>query len=376
MTDTGTETLFAERSTTVDIMVPGACAPFTDSAARAACVVYDTDVSFTERSTAVDIMVSGACAPFTEISESATTTTYRLKKRLYEGRTAAGVQVLIADSDEYGRLLFLDGELQSASADEHLYHEALVHPAMETNAEVPDISVLVIGGGEGATVREVARWPNVAHIDWVDYDEELVALCQEHLQWGQPLHLFKSIRFLGMDIKVAFPSLDLYDVIIVDLPDPDGEDAYLYTARFWADLRAHLKPRGTVVSHCGPVRPWASIGDGYQRLRGVDLPGGRFYHQVIPSFQGEWGFIMWSSAEAGSAEDCSRIPDGVRVATCNQLNRWADLEDYWSDAISRAPVEPTPDLPPSSIPSSASAFAASEFLYGYIGKWLWPNSRY
>lgn len=272
---------------------------------------------------------------FSEQSEAPTRTAYRLKNRIFEGRTAAGVDVLIADTETYGRMLFLDGELQSASADEHLYHEALVHPVMATCTD-GDLMVLVIGGGEGATVREVERWPNVRHIDWVDYDAELVAICNKELGWRTKA--VAATAFHGKDIREAFPELGTYDVIIVDLPDPDGEHPYIYTSQFWADLKSHLNPDGKVVSHCGPVHPWGSIGEGYQRLRGVDLEGGRFYHQNVPSFQGEWGFIMWSSQSGrGSAYE----PTGARVATPDQLIRWSSLEGYWQTVIDAQPLKST-----------------------------------
>lgn len=269
---------------------------------------------------------------YTEISESPTITTYRLTRRVYEGRTAKGVDVLIADSEEYGRLLFLDGELQSASADEHIYHEALVHPVMSASLAggavgAEGASVLVVGGGEGATVREVARWPHVRRIDWVDYDEELVALCRQHLRWAPYAQEGQGVRFFGMDIGEALPLLrDAYDVIILDLPDPDGNTDYLYSPQFWQDMQDHLAPGGRIVSHCGPVHPWGTVGEGYQRMPA----GGTFYHQVIPSFQGDWGFLIWG---APVPQERIFVPLDLRVATSDQIRRWLTLEKYWGAAI-------------------------------------------
>jgi len=272
---------------------------------------------------------------YTEISESPTITTYRLTQRIYDGRTAKGVNVLIADSEEYGRMLFLDGELQSAAADEHIYHETLVHPVMAASLAggeqgAAGVSVLVVGGGEGATVREVARWPHVRRIDWVDYDEELVALCQQHLRWAPHARAAQHVRFMGMDIGEALPLLGEYDVIILDLPDPDGETGYLYSPLFWQDMQNHLRPDGRIVTHCGPVRPWGGVGDGYQRLLQDGPAGAVFYHQVIPSFQGEWGFLMWGAPIAAPRVF---VPLDLRVATAEQIRRWGTLEKYWQEAI-------------------------------------------
>ncbi|HHH9504059.1 TPA: hypothetical protein ACP32P_004930 [Pseudomonas aeruginosa] len=108
---------------------------------------------------------------------------YRLRRVLYQGRTR-WQNVLIADTYNYDRVLMLDGAIQSAESDESLYHELLVQPAMLAHDEPRD--VLIIGGGEGATLREVLSHASVRRAVMVDLDRELVELCREHLfQWHQ-----------------------------------------------------------------------------------------------------------------------------------------------------------------------------------------------
>lgn len=278
-----------------------------------------------------------------EVSESDARTAYGVTRRVYEGRTTVGTEVLIADSPTYGRMLFLDGELQSATADEHLYHEALIHPAMTavvTDARRSDSSpldVLVIGGGEGATVREVLRWPQVGHVTWVDWDADLVSLCREHLRWAPNVYDDSRVRFHAADIRMAWPWMREYDLIVLDLPDPDGETEYLYSDVFWDDVFRHLRTGGRVVTHCGPVRPFGSVGEGFQRIVAA-LPEERafhFYHTLIPSFQGEWGFMMWGDwAKYGSAR--SAIPAGLRVVDAEQLSQWRWLTRVWAAAVAVA----------------------------------------
>ncbi len=277
---------------------------------------------------------------FTEQSESDAVTTYRLLGRVYEGRTAAGVDTLIADSTEYGRMLFLDGELQSASADEVIYHESLVHPVM-AGVEMggAPIRVLVVGGGEGATVREVLKWPNVA-VDWVDYDQDLVNLCREHLRWAPTVYNHDHVRYIPGDIQVVLRILGSYHVIILDLPDPDGDTGYLYSDEFWSDMREHLRKGGRLVTHCGPVRPFRGVGAGFQRV-GAALGGGMsgFYNVGIPSFQGDWGF--WMITKDGSdpfgflynRTEPLRLPQGLQVVDRLQLKAWANPSKRWMLAI-------------------------------------------
>jgi spermidine synthase len=264
---------------------------------------------------------------FTEVSESDAMTTYRLSAPVWGGKTTAGVDMLIADSPTYGRMLFLDGELQSAEVDEHIYHESLVHPAMSCVGY--GARVLVVGGGEGATVREVLRW-NPSVVDWVDYDKDLVDACRIHLRWAPGAYTASSVRYIAADIRDVLGDMSTYDVIILDLPDPDGDTGYLYSAEFWRDMRAHVSAGGVIVSHCGPVRPFGDIGGGYQRLRTSDA---RFYRIGMPSFQGDWGFLVWRMDGKLPTFSAEALPNGLRVIDEIQLREFMELPCVWTDAL-------------------------------------------
>lgn len=265
----------------------------------------------------------------TEISESDANTSYPIRRRIWSGRTVACESVVIAESPTYGYMLFLDGELQSAEADERIYHESLVHPIM---AGLPEgARVLVVGGGEGATVREVLKW-KPSHVDWVDIDPELVALCAEHLDWAPDVLGDSRVTYRPKDIREFLGSAGLYDAIILDLPDPDGDTGYLYSAHFWITLNGHLSSGGRLVTHVGPVRPFRGGGEGLQRVASSDLfkPEG-FYSICIPSFQGSWGFWLYvkSPTEApfdfiGSFRDV-----GPLVADAGQMRAWALPSPIW-----------------------------------------------
>jgi spermidine synthase len=270
-----------------------------------------------------------------EVSESDARTAYGVSRRVFEGRTTVGTDVLVADSPAYGRMLFLDGELQSASADEHLYHEALIHPAMAgavAGKRTGSLDVLVVGGGEGATVREVLRWAQVGRVTWVDWDADLVDVCREHLGWAPGVYAHPRVEFHSTDIRMAWPWMRDYDVIVLDLPDPDGETEYLYTDMFWQDVFSHLRPGGRIVTHCGPVRPFGSVGEGFQRIVAAAPPGWQFYHTLIPSFQGEWGFMLWG----GWPTPAAHVPWGLRVVDAPQLEEWGKLAKVWESAVTES----------------------------------------
>ncbi len=173
---------------------------------------------------------------------------YRLRRVLYQGRTR-WQNVLIADTYNYDRVLMLDGAIQSAESDESLYHELLVQPAMLAHDEPRD--VLIIGGGEGATLREVLSHASVRRAVMVDLDRELVELCREHLfQWHQGAFDDPRCELLAEDGR-AYLERDpsLYDVVIIDVVDmlDNGPAQALYTRQFYELLHSRLRP-GRVVA--------------------------------------------------------------------------------------------------------------------------------
>jgi spermidine synthase len=251
-------------------------------------------------------------------------TRYQINKCLVSEHTGFSHTVIV-NSPDYGQMLFLDGELQSTSYDEAIYHETLVHPIMNAYSSVPDKSVLVIGGAEGATVREVLKWPSVK-ITWVDIDDKLVQLCKEHLKYcDDSLYEHPNVLRITDDIMNYFDGLTIqtFDVIIIDLPDPDPEmKTPLYGSDFWVKLNRALKPGGGIVTHTGPVEP------GYGRQVGLkmiqdEMCYGYPYHTFIPSFQSEWGF--WLSCKPKEAN----LPNNCVVMNSDYQNTIFHWDKHW-----------------------------------------------
>lgn len=242
-------------------------------------------------------------------------TMYKIDSCHWAGSSPYCDEIVIAKSPIYGNVLFLDRELQSAQSDEALYHEHLVQPVMNATADVGEKRVLIVGGGEGATAREVLKWSpeSVAEVTWVDIDGGLVELCRRHLGWaGDDVYNDPRLTYLPDDIRHFFSTdTTQYDVIILDLPDPDcdelkkrDEDEYgnylLYGHQFMSQVRNHLRGPRAVVSHCGPIRPGELDGIHWMMSAG-GFGNGFAYHTVIPSFQGAWGFWMSVAPQAFGA---------------------------------------------------------------------------
>jgi spermidine synthase len=244
-----------------------------------------------------ELMLSLTNGVFAETACSSDTTSIYPLRECYWAGTTPTCQVVIAESPVYGKVLFLDKEIQSSEFDEAIYHEHLVHPIMAATSHIPNRRVLIVGGGEGATCREVLKW-DVSRVDWVDIDGPLVDLCRRHLSWADDaVYNDPRVTYYPQDIRVFLANTDAhYDVIILDLPDPDVDalqmdDSLLYGRQFWTSV---CDKGDAIVSHVGPVSPSRRPGlDWITKLsNATGHTTGHAYHTYIPSFQGEWGFWM------------------------------------------------------------------------------------
>ena len=202
---------------------------------------------------------------------------------------------LIADTFSFGRCLVLDGEMQSAQLDEYIYHEALVHPALCTH---PDPKIIAImGGGEGATAREILRHKTVKKAYMVDIDGEVVDFCKKHMKpWHQGNMDDPRLEVIIGDAKKFIEETPFkFDVIISDLPTPDGGGpAYkLYTGGFYETLKKRLNPGGILVLQAGSGSLIQL--DFHLKLYGTlkkVFPLIRSYSAHIPSFDVPWAFLL------------------------------------------------------------------------------------
>nr|WP_245534155.1 methyltransferase domain-containing protein [Thermofilum pendens] len=172
---------------------------------------------------------------------------YALEKSPYQ-------EVVLAELEGFGRALLLDKFIQSTEKDEYMYHELLVHPAMAAHP-APE-RVLVLGGGEGATLREVLKHGTVKKAVMVDIDPVVVEFSKKRL--GH-MHLgsFDDPRVEvviadGKDYVRQAPS-GYFDVVIMDLTDPYASEIAkpLYSPEAFAEVKRILKPDGVVATQAG-----------------------------------------------------------------------------------------------------------------------------
>ncbi len=190
--------------------------------------------------------------------------------------------------------LYLDGHEQFSSYDEYRYHECLVHPAMVGAAARRD--VLVLGGGDGLAVREVLKYPDVQQVTLVDIDPAVTTLAREYpllvdLNKGS-LH-DPRVTVIHEDAgSFVNASSHLWDVIIVDLPDPRNPSVErLYTVEFYRSCKKRLSKGGVLVTQAtsplfSPYAFWSVVKT--MREAGFETVP---LHAHVPTF-GEWGWVV------------------------------------------------------------------------------------
>lgn len=219
---------------------------------------------------------------------------YAIKKYLFSGETSFQ-KVDIVDTFTYGRLLILDGKTQSAEFDEHIYHEALVHPAAVIHADPRQI--LVMGGGEGAVLREICRYNRVEQVVMVDIDSKVVEMCKEHLPgWHQGSFDDSRVELLHMDARNYLEESDhKFDIIYSDLTEPaeEGPSKLLFTREFYEMAKTKLNPGGILAVQSGGFSlDYLSIHSAIRNTLELCFKTVRSYHTFIPSFDCSWGYII------------------------------------------------------------------------------------
>jgi spermidine synthase len=204
----------------------------------------------------------------------------------------------IVETEGYGRCLLLDGEVQSFEDDEHIYHESLVQPAMLLH---PDPRrVLVIGGGEGATLREVLRHRSVEQAVMVELDPQMIAAAREHLP------TFHAGSFDDPRVRLEFGDgrsfvekcRDRFDAIVIDVTNPmaGGPSIRLFTAEFYEAVRERLNAGGVVVlqSDAVTLHGLESAATIHHTVRSV-WPRVFTYAVFLPAYTTDWSFTLAGS---------------------------------------------------------------------------------
>ncbi|GMH12392.1 hypothetical protein Nepgr_014233 [Nepenthes gracilis] len=222
---------------------------------------------------------------------------FALNSVLHEG-TSEYQNIVLLDTKHFGKALVIDGKMQSAEADEFIYHECLIHPALLSHP-CPK-TVFIMGGGEGSAARECLKHKAIEKVVMCDIDKEVVDFCRKYLTANHEAFNHKKLNLVINDAKAELLEReDKFDIIVGDLADPvEGGPCYqLYTKSFYEQiLKPRLNDNGIFVTQAGPAGIYThkvvftSI---YNTLRQV-FKYVVAYTAHVPSFADTWGWVMAS----------------------------------------------------------------------------------
>lgn len=218
---------------------------------------------------------------------------YRIKDVIYSEKSDFQ-HVMIVDSYEFGRMLILDGVVQTTALDGHIYNEMIAHVPLSIHPNPK--RVLIIGGGDCGVAKEVTKYKNVEEIDMVEIDELVVKASKEHLQEVSGNLSDPRVNFIFTDgIEFVASKKGEYDVIIIDSSDPVGPAEQLFSYSFYADIQTALKEDGLMV--CQSQSPmfhqeiFKQTNEHLKKIFPIVAP----YIAVVPTYPGGfWSFTLAS----------------------------------------------------------------------------------
>jgi spermidine synthase len=230
---------------------------------------------------------------FSETVEHAYRQSFKVERSIYRGRTAYQ-EIEIFENALFGRVLALDGVVQTTERDEYIYHEMIVHVPLFGHGGAR--RVLIIGGGDGGALEEALKHP-VEQVTMVDLDAQVIELCRRHLP-SVSAGAFEDPRLelvIGDGASFVAESGRRFDVIVVDSTDPVGPGVVLFESPFYESCRASLHEGGVLVAQCSTPYEYPDVlRESCARLERLFTHVGAFIVGV-PSYGGAYMGFAWAS---------------------------------------------------------------------------------
>ncbi|MFO7783630.1 MAG: polyamine aminopropyltransferase [Thermodesulfobacteriota bacterium] len=239
----------------------------------------------------------------------------RIDRVLVEKKTAYQ-HLVVAEAGPLGRVLILDGNIQVTEFDESGYHEMLAHVPLLTHPAPR--SVLVVGGGDGGTLREVLRHQCVERVDLCEIDDQVIEMSRRFLP-----QLSKSLDDSRASIRIADATEFVrenpgtWDVILVDSSDPIGPAEGIFGEPFYRDLQQALRPGGVSVLQAESCFVFPDLVREMSRILSALFPFFAYYNTLVPTYtSGVIGFAFCSMGP----DPLSVYPDRERFSTLGEMD--------------------------------------------------------
>lgn len=259
----------------------------------------------------------------TEMQTPALRFSMAVNEILYQGRSDFQ-EIVVADTKQFGRVLSLDGVFQTSDAEEWVYHEMIAHVPLYLHPH-PE-RVLIIGGGDGGSAREVLRHPEVKSVDMVEIDAEVIRLAKQYFPRiataliDEPARLHLTV---GDGLAKVAATENAYDVIIVDCSDPIGPGEGLFQRKFYQDACRALKAGGLLVQQTDSPFLRGPLVHDIMHIMADEFAYARLYLAAIPIYPSGMHSFMIASKGADPLT-ATRRPSDI-----------APLH-YYNDDIARA----------------------------------------
>ncbi len=247
-------------------------------------------------------------------------------------------EIAIFETEKLGRMLVLDGITMLTEFDEFAYHEMIVHVPLLVHPN--PAQVLVIGGGDGGTVRELLKHPEVQEIHVCELDEEVVKACRKYLPSLASSFDDPKVKFFYQDgARFVNEHPESYDIIIVDSTDPIGPGQILFQRKFYEDMKSALKPEGIAVTQCESIYLHKHVISGVASFARELYPKLGYYLSMVPAYpSGVIGFffcsLKYDPVEDLSEERAQKLP-GLKYYTTS-LHRAAFTLPRFAEELLRS----------------------------------------
>lgn len=234
--------------------------------------------------------------------------TYKVKETLVRKQTQFQ-DLAIIDTEVFGRMLVLDGIVQTTIKDEFVYHEMISHIPLFTHPNPK--KVLVVGGGDGGAIREILKHPSVEKAVLCEIDGDVVNECKKYLpEISHALDDSRCEVFIGDGIQYVKDHKNEFDVIIVDSTDPFSIAEGLFGGNFYKDIYNALTEDGIFIAQTEtPFYLPDTVKKVFNDAKSI-FPVTKLFMAAIPTYPGGyWSFTVGSKKHDPSQVDITKIPD-------------------------------------------------------------------
>ncbi len=240
-------------------------------------------------------------------------------------------KIEVVENDYFGKILLLDGLVQTTEKDEFFYHEMLVHPPFMVHP-LPR-RVLIIGGGDGGGLKEVLRYP-VEEVHFVEIDPKVIEVSKKYFPWLTPCLKDERVNLSIMDGKKFIrKKTKKFDVVIIDSSDSVGPSVSLHQEAFYRDLKECLDPQGIVIAQVGsPFYHLETVAQEYAMFKDI-FNTASVYLAPVPTYPGGCWCYAFLSERMDPLDVKRKPPSGLKYFDLDVYRAAFRLPPYIKDRL-------------------------------------------